>query len=113
MHGHMDGPMNVHDSKRNEEMPQVTENQSLLPAEDRFNKLRDCILATLSIFDASLVMKRERDEEGHDGMSLYAVFDSDPDKPMLMMRACNGFARMSGWSIASSAYAPERTIVEG
>lgn len=94
-------------------MQQVTEKQALLPVEDRFNKLRDCILATLSIFDASLVMKRERDEEGHDGVSLYAVFDSDPGKPMLMMRVCDGSASVRGWRIASSAYAPEQAIVEG
>lgn len=88
-------------------MQQVTEKQVLLPVEDRFDKLWDRILVNLGMFGASLVMKRERDEKGRDGVSLYAVFDSDPCKPMLMMRVCDGSASVRGYPIALSAYVPD------
>ena len=60
---------------------EVMANDKLLPVEERFRMLMGNIQAGLAVFSASLVLKRETDENGNDAANLYAVFDDAPEKP--------------------------------
>lgn len=61
-------------------------NDKLLPVEERFRMLMGNIQVGLAVFIASLVLKRETDENGNDAANLYAVFDDAPEKPMFIMK---------------------------
>ena len=63
----------------------VMANDKLLPVEERFRMLMGNIQAGLAVFSASLVLKRETDENGNDAANLYAVFDDAPEKPMFII----------------------------
>lgn len=87
-------------------------NDKLLPVEERFQMLMGNIQAGLGIFSASLVLKRETDENGNESASLYAVFDDAPEKPMFIMRvAANGLASLKRIPIALDTNVPEQTTV--
>lgn len=87
-------------------------NDKILPVEERFQMLMGNIQAGLGIFSASLVLKRETDENGNDSASLYAVFDDAPEKPMFIMRvAANGLATIKRTPIALDTNVPEQTTV--
>jgi len=86
-------------------------NDKLLPVEERFQMLMGNIQAGLSIFSASLVLKRETDEDGNDAANLYAVFDDAPEKPMLIMKVVNGMASIKRLPIALDTNVPEQTTV--
>lgn len=60
---------------------EVMANDKLLPVEERFRMLMGNIQAGLAVFSASLVLKRETDENGNDAANLYAVFDDAPRNP--------------------------------
>lgn len=87
-------------------------NDKLLPVEERFEMLMGNIQAGLGIFSASLVLKRETDEDGNDTASLYAVFDDAPEKPMFIMRVkANGMETLKRPPIALATNVPEQTTV--
>lgn len=86
-------------------------NDKLLPVEERFRMLMGNIQAGLAIFSASLVLKRETDEDGNDAANLYAVFDDEPEKPMPIMKVVKGMASIRRLPFALDANVPEQTTV--
>ena len=86
-------------------------NDKLLPVEERFQMLMSNIRAGLAIFSASLVLKRETDENGNDAANLYAVFDDAPEKPMFIMRVVKGMASIRRMPFALATNVPEQTTV--
>lgn len=90
---------------------EVMTNDKLLPLEERFRMLMGNIQAGLAVFSASLVLKRETDENGNDAANLYAVFDDAPEKPMFIMKVVRGMASIRRLPIALDTNAPEQTTV--
>lgn len=86
-------------------------NDKLLPLEERFRMLMGNIQAGLAIFSASLVLKRETDENGNDAANLYAVFDDAPERPMFIMKVVKGMASIKRMPFALDSNVPEQTTI--
>lgn len=86
-------------------------NDKLLPVEERFQMLMRNIRAGLAVFSASLVLKRETDEDGNDAANLYIVFDDAPEKPMFIMKVVRGMASIKRLPFALDTNVPEQTTV--
>ena len=86
-------------------------NDKLLPVEERFRMLMGNIQAGLAVFSASLVLKRETDENGNDAANLYAVFDDAPEKAMSIMKGLRGTASRRRLPVASDSKVPEQPTV--